>query len=107
MPSRVLKKSFSAEKTCKNPYVFEGRFSKTALCNSLLVRYLESEKGVPATFSRDGTDMQESEFRQSFPVSNRKQLKATSRLNWAGCKPTWIRIAEPPGVYGKKPVYRR
>jgi hypothetical protein len=29
--SRVLKKSFSEEKTCKNPNVFEGRFSKTAI----------------------------------------------------------------------------
>ena len=29
--SRVLKKSFSEEKTCKKPNVFEGQFSKTAI----------------------------------------------------------------------------
>ena len=48
----MLKKSFSEEKTCKNPNVFEGRFSKTALfqqpvkpCRFVNQRY---SRGYPA-----------------------------------------------------------
>jgi len=50
--NKVLKKSFSEEKTCKNPNVFEGRFSKTALfqqpvkpCRFVNQRY---SRGYPA-----------------------------------------------------------
>jgi len=41
-PNRVLKSHFRRKKTCKNPNVFEGRFSKTAIfqhpANSMYAR---------------------------------------------------------------------